>query len=119
MTLRSMAGLIPSPGARHRAGSGVVAAEHCVALDPRNLRQVFFADTLWGCSGALDQHRALAAPGGLEKGTGYYLQNHVFLTKMGLLRLILGLGVRPMLALMRWRRAAGGGPAANTAAAGT
>ena len=61
----------------------------------------------------------MAAPGGLEKSTSYYLQNHVFLTKMGLLLLILLLEVRPMLALMRWRRAAAAGRAVDTSAAGT
>jgi putative membrane protein len=42
--------------------------------------------------------------GGLEKSPGYYLANHVFLTKMGLLVIILALEVSPMLTLLRWRR---------------
>jgi putative membrane protein len=42
--------------------------------------------------------------GGFEKGTAYYLHNHVFLAKMGLLVLVLVLEVRPMLTLIRWRQ---------------
>jgi putative membrane protein len=41
---------------------------------------------------------------GLEKHTGYYFQNHFFLTKMGLLGIILVLEVWPMITLIRWRR---------------
>jgi putative membrane protein len=41
--------------------------------------------------------------GGFEKGSAYYLHNHVFWTKMGLLGAILILEVSPMLTLIRWR----------------
>jgi putative membrane protein len=67
---------------------------------------VFLADSLWGLAALLwistGLWRLLA---GLEKGTGYYLQNHVFLTKMALLILILVLELRPMVTLIRWRSA--------------
>jgi putative membrane protein len=75
------------------------------SLDAGTLRQVFYADTLWGLAAVLwistGLWRLLA---GLEKGTGYYLQNHIFLTKMALLALVLLLEIRPMITLIRWRR---------------
>src|SRR5687767_10131511 len=59
-------------------------------LDSEALQRVFRADALWGGAAALwigtGVWRLLA---GLEKPTGYYFANHVFLTKMGLLLLIL------------------------------
>jgi putative membrane protein len=74
-------------------------------LDSDGLRRVFLADGLWGAAAALwigtGVWRLL---GGLEKPTGYYLANHVFLTKMGLLLVILALEISPMLTLVRWRR---------------
>lgn len=86
------------------------------ALDQRsNLERVFRADALWGAAAFLWISTGLwRLLGGLEKGTAYYLQNHVFLTKMGLLVLILVLEVRPMLTLIRWRKNA---TAVNIAAA--
>jgi putative membrane protein len=74
-------------------------------LDRDGLRRVFLADGLWGAAAALwigtGVWRLL---GGLEKPTGYYLANHVFLTKMGLLLVMLALEISPMLTLVRWRR---------------
>jgi putative membrane protein len=74
-------------------------------LDRDGLRRIFLADGLWGAAAGLwigtGVWRLL---GGLEKPTGYYLANHVFLTKMGLLLVILALEISPMLTLARWRR---------------
>lgn len=88
------------------------------SLDARSLRQVFLADSLWGLAAVLwistGLWRLLA---GLEKGTGYYLQNHLFLTKMALLALILLLELRPMITLIRWRKAVSRGQAPDTGAA--
>ena len=88
------------------------------SLDAGSLRQVFFADTLWGLAAVLwistGLWRLLA---GLEKGTGYYLQNHLFLTKMALLALVLLLEIRPMITLIRWRRTVSRGEAPDTRAA--
>jgi putative membrane protein len=86
------------------------------ALDQRsNLERVFRADALWGAAAFLWISTGLwRLLGGLEKGTAYYLQNHAFLTKMGLLFLILVLEVRPMVTLIRWRKNA---TAVNVAAA--
>jgi putative membrane protein len=88
------------------------------SLDAGTLRQVFFADTLWGLAAVLwistGLWRLLA---GLEKGTGYYLQNHLFLTKMALLALVLLLEIRPMITLIRWRRTVSRGETPDTRAA--
>jgi putative membrane protein len=88
------------------------------SLDAGTLRQVFLADTLWGLAAVLwistGLWRLLA---GLEKGTGYYLQNQLFLTKMALLALVLLLEIRPMITLIRWRRTVSRGEAPDTRAA--
>ena len=80
-------------------------------LDRReNLQRVFLADTLWGVAGFLWISTGLwRFLGGLEKGTAYYLQNHAFLTKMGLLLLLLVLEVGPIVTLIRWRRSVAAG----------
>jgi putative membrane protein len=84
-------------------------------LDPPALQRVFRADALWGLAAFLwistGLWRLLA---GLEKGTSYYLQNHVFLTKMGLLLVILILEVWPMITLIRWRRITAAGQSLDT-----
>jgi putative membrane protein len=87
-------------------------------LDPGGLRQVFLADTFWGIAAVLWISTGIwRLLGGLEKGTGYYLQNHVFLTKMGLLALVLLLELRPMITLIRWRAAVARGAAVDTTTA--
>jgi putative membrane protein len=82
------------------------------------LRQVFLADSLWGLAAVLwistGLWRMLA---GLEKGTGYYLQNHVFLAKMALLIFVLLLELRPMVTLIRWRTAVSRGQTPDTSRA--
>jgi len=73
-------------------------------LDAGALRQVFFTDSVWGIAALLWIGTGLwRLLGGLEKGTGYYLQNRLFLVKMALLALVLLLEIRPMIALIRWR----------------
>jgi putative membrane protein len=88
-------------------------------LDADGLRRVFHADTLWGAAAVLwigtGLWRLLA---GLEKTTGYYLQNHVFWTKMGFLLLILVLEISPMLTLIRWRRVFAAGQSLDISGAG-
>lgn len=87
-------------------------------LATADLRRVFLADTAWGLAALLwistGLWRLLA---GVEKNTEYYLQNHMFLTKMGLLVLILVLEVRPMVTLIRWRARVGRGELPDTQAA--
>jgi putative membrane protein len=73
-------------------------------LNEAGLRRVFYADNWWGLSALLLIGTGLVrAFGGLEKGSAYYLHNHLFWTKMALLGLILLLEIGPMLALIRWR----------------
>jgi putative membrane protein len=87
-------------------------------LDSETLQRVFRADALWGVAAGLwigtGVWRLLA---GLEKPTGYYLANHVFLTKMGLLLLILLLEISAMRTLTRWRRLVRAGQPIDTTAA--
>lgn len=75
-------------------------------MDEAALRRAFTADTWWGLSAVLwigtGVWRLLA---GTEKPTAYYLANHVFFAKMGLLAVILLLEVWPMVTLIRWRLA--------------
>ena len=85
-------------------------------LDVQALRRVFNADALWGAAALLWISTGLwRLFGSLEKVTGYYLQNHMFLTKMGLLLVILvgaGLAGANLLAmlLLLWRRSRRGTP---------
>jgi putative membrane protein len=73
-------------------------------LDAAGLRRVFYADSWWGVSAILWIGTGLVrAFGGLEKGSDYYLHNHIFWGKMVLLGLILVLEIQPMIALVRWR----------------
>jgi putative membrane protein len=87
-------------------------------LDAAGLRRVFLADNFWAVAAFLWISTGLwRLLGGLEKGTGYYLQNHVFLAKMALLVLVLILEVWPMVTLIRWRRRVGAGQLPETQAA--
>jgi len=75
-------------------------------MDEAALRRAFAADTWWGLSALVwigtGVWRLLA---GTEKPTAYYLANHVFYAKMGLLAVILVLEAWPMVTLIRWRLA--------------
>ncbi len=87
-------------------------------LDVGGLRRAFYADAWWGIAAVLWIATGLMrAFGGLEKGSAYYLHNHVFWTKMVLLGLILVLELRPMLTLIRWRVEVGGGGHPDTSSA--
>jgi putative membrane protein len=89
------------------------------ALAPDDLRRVFLADNFWGLAAFLWISTGVwRLFGGLEKGTGYYLQNHVFLAKMGFLVLILLLEIGPMMTLIRWRRSVARGEPPDTSRAG-
>jgi len=87
-------------------------------LDAAGLRRVFYADSWWGVAALLWIGTGLVrAFGGLEKGTAYYLGNHLFWGKMSLLVLILLLELGPMIALVRWRMELGRGTQPDTRAA--
>lgn len=89
-------------------------------LDAAALRSVFVADMWWGIAAVLwistGLWRLLA---GTEKTTMYYVQNHLFLTKMGFFALILALEIRPMTTLMKWRGRVRAGEQPDTERAGT
>jgi len=73
--------------------------------DGEGIRRALVADNWWGLSALLLLSTGLyRAFGGIEKGTSYYLQNDLFLTKMTLLTLILALELGPMATLIGWRR---------------
>lgn len=84
---------------------------------PGALGRAFAADNLWGAAAGLwigtGVWRLLA---GTDKATGYYLHNHVFFGKMGLLLVILALEVGPMVTLIRWRMALRKGAAEDAVA---
>jgi putative membrane protein len=87
-------------------------------LDQAGLRRAFYADTWWGVAAVLwISTGLLRAFGGFEKGSSYYLHNHLFWTKMGLLTAILLLELQPMIALIQWRRQIGRGEVPDTRAA--
>jgi putative membrane protein len=88
-------------------------------LDGAGLRRVFYADSWWGVAAVLWIGTGLVrAFGGLEKGSAYYLHNHLFWAKMTLLGLILALEIGPMVALVRWRVRLARGELPDTRAAG-
>jgi putative membrane protein len=76
-------------------------------LDMAAIRRAFAADAGWGIAAAIwistGVWRLLAST---EKSTEYYMANRFFMWKMGLLALILILEIRPMVTLIKWRRAA-------------
>jgi putative membrane protein len=87
-------------------------------LDDAGFRRLFAADTAWGIAAALWAVTGLLrAFGGLEKGSAYYLQSHLFYVKMGLFLAIVALEIRPMLTLMRWRQARRRGSRVDTSQA--
>lgn len=84
----------------------------------QDLKRVFVADNLWALAAALWIATGLwRVFSGLEKGSSYYLHNHVFYIKMGFLALILLLEISPIVTLIRWRKAVGGGVMADLASA--
>ena len=80
-----------------------------------SLRRAFRADALWGIAAGLwivtGFWRWL---GGTEKPADFYNTNHYFYGKMGFLTIILLLEVMPMITLIRWRKALGGGQPAES-----
>lgn len=80
------------------------------SVDRMSVQRALVADNWWALSAVLLIGTGLLrAFVGFEKGADYYLGNHLFLTKLGLLVLILALEVVPVLTLLQWRRAMGRG----------
>ena len=89
-------------------------------LDDAGLRRAFAADTAWGIAAALGLATGLLrAFAGLEKGSAFYLGSGLFWTKMALFVIVVLLEIRPMLTLIRWRRAIGRGQRPDTSSART
>ena len=96
-------------------GLGAVLSRGSMLSEPptsASLSRALRADTLWGIAAALwigtGLWRVLASS---EKSMQYYLHNHLFYTKMGLLGAILALEVWPMMTLIRLRVAMARGEA--------
>ncbi|MBA3346509.1 MAG: DUF2214 family protein [Gemmatimonadales bacterium] len=88
-------------------------------FDAAGLRRVFSADAWWGVAAGLWIVTGLIrAFAGLEKGSTYYLHNHVFWLKMALLVLVLILEASPMIALGGWRTRTRRGEPVDTRLAG-
>lgn len=101
---------LPSVFLRGRALAG--------PLDAERLRRLFAADNVWGIASALwIATGLLRAFGGLEKGTPFYLNSHLFWTKLGLFGLVFLLEIWPMVTFIRWRRQLRGGLAPDTSRA--
>jgi putative membrane protein len=84
-------------------------------LDAPGVRRALQADSWWAVAAAIWISTGLArAFAGFEKGTDYYLGNHLFWTKMALLGAILVLEVRPIVTFGRWRRDIGQGRQPDT-----
>ncbi len=87
--------------------SGIVlrgAALRRLVKDPGAVDAVFFADNLWGLSALVVIGTGLARTfGAFEKGSGFYLNSHSFLVKMGLLGVVALLELWPMVTFLRWR----------------
>jgi putative membrane protein len=87
-------------------------------LDDAGLRRLLAADTAWGAAASLWLVTGLLrAFGGLEKGSSFYLQSRPFHLKMALFLAIVALEIRPMVTLIRWRRARARGARVDTSAA--
>ena len=101
-------------------GFGAVLRRAAAAREPAtpgSVRRVLRADMDWGLAAGLWIATGLWRwIGGFEKETSYYVHNHAFLTKMGVLALILALEIWPMVTLMRWRSAIGKGAAPESVA---
>ncbi|MFN2567608.1 MAG: DUF2214 family protein [Gemmatimonadaceae bacterium] len=94
------------------------AARELPATDA--MRRAFAADAHWGVAAILWLSTGLwRYLGSTEKATAYYNSNHIFLTKMALFVVILGLEIWPMVTLVRWRAALGRVGAAQPAASAT
>ena len=87
-------------------------------LDLTAIRTVLSAHIWWGVAGHVwIVTGLLRAFTGLEKGAAYYLQNHLFHAKMGMLILLIVLEVGPIIALRRWRKQLAKGTTPDTSKA--
>ncbi len=81
---------------RARALNGVI--------DAPTVGRILQSDAWWGVAALIWLSTGLVrAFSGLEKGSDFYLSNHLFLTKMGLFVIIVALEIRPAMTFRRWR----------------
>lgn len=74
-------------------------------LDQAGIRRVLRADLWWGIAALLWLLTGvMRAFGGLEKGTDYYVANHLFWTKMGVFVTVVVLEIRLATTFGAWRR---------------
>lgn len=89
-------------------------------VDAAAIRRALRADAVWGLAALVWISTGLfRAFGGLEKGSAYYMQNHVFWAKMTLLVIILVLELWPIIGFVRWRRQLAAGVGVDTSRAAT
>ena len=87
-------------------------------LDADGLRRLLASDSAWGIAALLwIVTGLLRAFGGLEKGTGFYLQSRLFWVKMALFASVLLLEIRPMVTFIRWRARLARGQSVDTSSA--
>lgn len=73
-------------------------------LDTQTIERAMSADNWWGIASLIWIPSGLyRAFGGIEKGTTYYLANHAFHAKMGLLFLLFALEFWQMFTFIIWR----------------
>ena len=90
------------------------------ALDAAGLRRVFITDIWWAVAGFIWVTTGLLrAFAGLEKGSQYYLSNHVFWLKMVLFITIVVLEFRTAPTIGRWRVGLRRGTPVDTSSAPT
>ena len=84
-------------------------------LDAEGIRRILAADAWWGIAAGLwIVTGLLRAFGPWEKGADWYLHNHFFFAKMGLLVAVLLLEILPMATLVGWRMRRRRGEAVDT-----
>ena len=83
---------------------GVALKEALEGLTADRARKIFLGDAFWGVAALLWIATGLMrAFGGLEKGSEYYLSNHIFWTKMIIFGVICGIESKPMITFIKWR----------------
>jgi putative membrane protein len=106
--LGSLAGAVACLFLRLRALEG--------PFDGPGLKRVFAADNAYGLLAATWIGSGIwRAFGGLEKGTDYYLQNHLFWGKVLLVVATVGLEILPVVTFIGWRVRTGRGEPVDTA----
>jgi putative membrane protein len=95
---------------------GVALKESLQGLTHERAKKIFLGDAFWGVAALLWIFTGLMrAFGDFEKGSHYYLNNHIFWGKMLVFGVIFGIETKPMLTFIKWRVAykKGESPAAS------